>query len=119
MSTINVQLSITLGDDAARTIAELLGPVLRRAISPDGARSREAESPDRRSFSNAEPGTSDRATLIGYKEVAKLLNVSHRHVVRMAESGEMPPPVRLGRRVRWSVQVIEKWIADGCPRFGK
>jgi excisionase family DNA binding protein len=119
MPTISVQFAITLGDDAARTIAELLGSALRRALAPDILDSREAGSFNRRPFATETPANSDRGALVGYKDVAKLLNVSHRHVVRMAESGEMPPPIRLGRRVRWSLQVIEKWIADGCPHVGR
>jgi len=36
------------------------------------------------------------------------------HVYRLADSGAMPPPVKLGALVRWSRQAIEQWIAGGC-----
>ena len=53
--------------------------------------------------------------LIDVGAVAKLLSCSARHVYRMADSGSMPRPVKLGALVRWSRTAIESWIADGCP----
>jgi excisionase family DNA binding protein len=49
-------------------------------------------------------------------EIATLYLVcSTRHVRRMADSGRMPKPVKLGSLIRWPRAVIEQWIADGCP----
>ncbi len=53
--------------------------------------------------------------LLGVKEVARLLNCSPRTVYRLADSGRIPAPVRLGSLVRWSCGVLDEWIAEGCP----
>jgi excisionase family DNA binding protein len=47
------------------------------------------------------------------KELAGLLGCSVRHVWRMCGTGQLPAPVRIGRLVRWSKQVIEGWLATG------
>jgi len=47
--------------------------------------------------------------------VAAMLAVSSRHIYRLADSGKMPRPVKLGGSNRWDREVIENWIKDGCP----
>lgn len=59
-------------------------------------------------------GLSDPA-MLDVKALARLLACSSRHVHRMREGGQLPPPVRLGALVRWNRKVIERWLADGCP----
>ncbi len=49
-------------------------------------------------------------------EVAKLLNVSERHIWAMTSSGRLPRPIRLGRSVRWDRAGLEAWLAAGGPR---
>ena len=44
---------------------------------------------------------------------------STRHVYRLADAGRMPAPLRLGNLVRWDLNEIDRWIADGCPRCDK
>lgn len=48
-------------------------------------------------------------------EVAKLLNVSERHIWAMTSSGRLPRPIRLGRRVLWSRAEIASWLEAGAP----
>jgi excisionase family DNA binding protein len=55
--------------------------------------------------------------LIDVRTVAELLNCSERHVYRLADTGRIPRPVKLGALVRWNRVEIEKWLADGCPRL--
>ncbi len=55
------------------------------------------------------------ASLISIRQVAELLGCSTRHIQRLADSGKMPRPVRLGTLLRWSRQTIEAWVASGCP----
>lgn len=55
------------------------------------------------------------AKLLDVRGVAKLLGCSQRSVYRLADGGKMPLPMRLGSMVRWNREVLEKWIADGCP----
>ena len=52
--------------------------------------------------------------LLAAQDVARLLRCSVRHVRRLADSGRMPRPVRLGRLVRWSRGTINRWIESGC-----
>lgn len=47
--------------------------------------------------------------------VARMLSCSARTIYRLTDSGRMPSPVKLGALVRWPRDVIESWIADGCP----
>jgi len=53
--------------------------------------------------------------MLNVGDVAKLLRCSVRTVYRLADSGRMPRPVKLGALVRWPRRQIEVWIADGCP----
>ena len=64
----------------------------------------------------AEAGSTETAAMLDVQAVAELLACSTRHVYRLADSGRMPRPVKLGKLVRWSRSVIEEWIAGGCPR---
>jgi excisionase family DNA binding protein len=55
------------------------------------------------------------ARLLTVEAVAAMLAVSSRHVYRLADSGKMPRPVKLGGSNRWDREVIENWIKDSCP----
>ncbi len=47
--------------------------------------------------------------------LARRIPCSERHLDRMRDKGLVPPPVKLGALLRWNREVIEQWIADGCP----
>ncbi len=66
---------------------------------------------------NADAITDGRGrAMLSVDDVAKFyLSCSIRHVYRLADSGRMPRPIKLGSLVRWPRAVIEQWIADGCP----
>jgi excisionase family DNA binding protein len=53
--------------------------------------------------------------LIGVEQFAELLGVSARHVRRLVDAGKCPPPVRLGKCLRFSRRAADQWITDGCP----
>ena len=53
--------------------------------------------------------------LMTVREVAAELKVSSRQVWKLASSGRMPAPLRLGRSVRWRASDIAEWIRLGCP----
>ena len=55
------------------------------------------------------------AALLDVEAFAELLGVSSRHVRRLVDGGRAPQPVRLGGCVRWPRNVVEAWLADGCP----
>jgi predicted DNA-binding transcriptional regulator AlpA len=52
-------------------------------------------------------------------DISAKLRISDRQVWRMNDSGRMPPPIRIGRLVRWPIATIDAWIADGCPPVRK
>ena len=54
--------------------------------------------------------------LIRADEFARLLKVSLRTLWRKRSAGEIPEPVRFGGCVRWRLEEVRKWIADGCPK---
>ena len=60
------------------------------------------------------PAETQTAALLDVRAVAAVLGCSTRHVYRMADAGNMPPPVRLGALVRWPRETITDWIANGC-----
>ena len=53
--------------------------------------------------------------MLTVQDVAELLKCSTRHVYRLADSGRMPRPIKLGALVRWPREQLESWIAHGCP----
>jgi excisionase family DNA binding protein len=57
--------------------------------------------------------------MLSVDDVARMLNCSPRHVYRLADSGRMPQPLKLGALNRWPSEVIEGWIANGCPSCRK
>lgn len=55
------------------------------------------------------------AELLDVERVAEMLAVSTRTVRRMADSGQMPRPLKVASLIRWRRSDIEQWLADGCP----
>ena len=53
--------------------------------------------------------------LLDVRAVAALLGCSARHIYRLADTGLMPGPLRLGHLVRWRRRRILAWLEDGCP----
>jgi hypothetical protein len=52
------------------------------------------------------------------EELAEMLRVSLRHVRRQEASGKLPPPVRIGRSLRYRVTGpfgVRAWLDAGCP----
>jgi excisionase family DNA binding protein len=50
--------------------------------------------------------------MIDVREVAKILGISTRSVWRLVAKGELPPPIRFGRTVRWRTVDIDRCIED-------
>lgn len=55
------------------------------------------------------------AEMLDVHGVAEMLQCSTRHVVRLADRGAMPQPLKLGRIIRWRRADVLKWIDAGCP----
>jgi predicted DNA-binding transcriptional regulator AlpA len=54
-------------------------------------------------------------SLIAASEFARILDVSARTLWRLNSAQRIPAPVRLGGIVRWRLEEIKNWIAEGCP----
>jgi len=52
--------------------------------------------------------------LIDVRGVAERLNCSTRQVWKLASSGRLPAPLRLGRSVKWRESDIDRFITAGC-----
>ncbi len=48
-------------------------------------------------------------------EVAKLLDISLRHLWKLNSTGRLPKPIHFGRAVRWRTDEIREWLAAGAP----
>src|SRR5262245_41090406 len=53
--------------------------------------------------------------LIDVGSGAALLTCSKRHVIRLADAGRMPTPLKIGALCRWRKSEILDWIGRGCP----
>ncbi|MGI6418231.1 MAG: helix-turn-helix transcriptional regulator [Thermoguttaceae bacterium] len=53
--------------------------------------------------------------LMPIQRVAEMLGCSTRKIYSLVESRMMPAPIRLGGSIRWDRDVIDRWIASGCP----
>lgn len=47
-------------------------------------------------------------------EVASLMAVSQRTIMRWTEAGTMPQPIRMGSIIRWRKTELDAWISSGC-----
>lgn len=54
------------------------------------------------------------SALLDVDQVAALCRCSARTVYRLADSGRMPRPLKLGALVRWRREEVLNWIAGGC-----
>ncbi len=62
-----------------------------------------------------EAGPVAQSAMLTVHDVARMLNCSARTIYRLTDAGKMPRPVKLNALVRWPREVIEHWIAGGCP----
>lgn len=120
MQTIQLQLSVAIGEDTARVLAEILGSAIRQAQAPpkndlDERREARLRASQHALFAGQKP-PEDQELLIDSREAAKLLKVSSRTLWSMQKEGRMPAPIRIGRVVRWSYEALKRWVEAGCPR---
>lgn len=77
-------------------------PVLWRSIFPE-------ESPMHRPTVITDPACS----LLKAKQIATFIGCSSKHVLRLAESGQFPKPVKVGKKMlRWPREAVERWLAE-------
>lgn len=94
MRIIQSQLSVTIGDDAARSFAERLEPAIKQAQTPASSEVDERQEARLRASQNAlfagQKPPEDQGLLIDLRETAKLLGLSQRTVWGMSKNGQMP-----------------------------
>ncbi len=56
--------------------------------------------------------------LLTLREVAELINVCERTVMREVQKGRFPSPIKIGRQNRWDVEVIDSFIANATRSPG-
>jgi excisionase family DNA binding protein len=114
-------LAVTLGDDAAKALADILGPAIHQAIQTgtdaDGKKQARLRASQNAIFGGETP-PEDQGLLIDSRQAAKLLKVSERTLWKMHHNDEMPQPIRIGRAVRWSLEALKRWVDAGCPHSG-
>lgn len=57
--------------------------------------------------------------LLSMADLALVLKVSRRSVIRWRDNGTLPPSCKIGRAVRWRRGDIEHWIDSGCVPWHK
>jgi excisionase family DNA binding protein len=57
--------------------------------------------------------------LLTVATLAAKLTIHPMTVRKFLSAGKIPAPVRIGRSLRWRPDVIDGWIAAGCPGRGK
>ena len=57
-------------------------------------------------FDTTEPAT------YSVQQLAKYLGVAVRTIYRMRDSGELPPPIKFGKLLKWPRKTIEKWLEE-------
>ena len=57
--------------------------------------------------------------LLTIQEMAAIMNCSVASVYTMKAYGRVPPPLRIGRLVRWDPREVQQWLDNRCPSFEK
>ncbi|TKJ32883.1 MAG: AlpA family transcriptional regulator [Planctomycetes bacterium B3_Pla] len=58
--------------------------------------------------------TRTRPELLKAAEVAKMLNISARHLWRLRAARQIPAPVQIGGSTRWKLRDLVIWLDMGC-----
>ncbi len=64
---------------------------------------------------NISPNLPSQPAMLTATGVAAMLACSPRTVYRLVDAGRIPPPAKIGGMVRWPRELLEQWIAEGCP----
>ena len=115
MKTIQVQLAITLDDEAAKTLTDVLVPALKQLMTDANDKSDARRRQSQTALFGGQKPPEDLGLLLDNKQTAKLLKISARTLWELAHTDKIPPPIRIGAAVRWSLDVLKKWVEAGCP----
>lgn len=124
MTPVQIRLTLSLDESAAKALADLLVPVMREALAPppqtvDETKRQARLLASRKAIFGGEEPPTEHGLLIDGKEASRLLGVSEKTLQRMSRSGEVPPLIKIGRAVRWSYPALKSWVGAGCPSMKK
>ena len=114
MKSVQVQVGITLGEEAVATLASLL----REAILDDRGYEEKREArvrAFRHALFGGQKPPEDIGLLIDTRQAAKLLKVCEKTIWTMHTTGRMPRPIRIGQCVRWGYEELRAWVIAACP----
>jgi predicted DNA-binding transcriptional regulator AlpA len=119
MKNIQFQATISLGEDATKSLVEILTYALTQTVaqsagSLDEKREARLIASRKALFAGQQP-RENLGLLIDSREAARLLKVSPRTLDNMRSTGRVPPPVKIGSAVRWSFEALKRWVDAGCP----
>ena len=60
----------------------------------------------------------DNRLLIGVAEVSRVTGLGERTIWRLAGSGDLPAPLKIGGRRLWHLPTLEQFIADQAAQEG-
>lgn len=121
MNPRQLNLSLTLEEDAFNVLVDLLTKALDRVssqrseLSPvDKKQVARLRASQNANFMGQKP-PEDKGLLIDSRRAAKLLGISERTLWGMWNEGMMPKPIRIGRVVRFSYEELQAWVNAGGP----
>ena len=114
MKRMQLQIAITLDEEAVAAVVALMRKAFPDSEAEDEKREARIRASRHALFGGQRP-PEDKGLLIDSKQVAKLLKVCEKTVWTMYTTGKMPPPIRIGRAVRWSYEELKAWVAARCP----
>ena len=56
------------------------------------------------------------APLLDVDAVRSRFKLGKSTLARLVASNRFPQPLKIGGSVRWRAEVLDAWLADGCPR---
>jgi predicted DNA-binding transcriptional regulator AlpA len=66
-------------------------------------------------MSNATHSRESEPLALTSAEVARLLEISERHLWTLNSTARVPKPIRLGRSIRWNAAELREWLQAGAP----
>jgi len=114
MERIQFQIGITLDEEAVVALVALMRRAFPDSTVVDERREARLRASKGALFGGEKP-PEDKGLLIDTSQAAKLLRVCEKTVWTMYTTGKMPPPIRIGRAVRWPYEELRAWVAAGCP----
>lgn len=97
--------------DEQRAAAALAALAQQAQAAEAGGSLRSAGSPS----APAGAAAINNAALLTARDLARLLRIDPRTLRELRHAGEVPPPIKVGRLLRWRATEVERWLAEARP----